>query len=230
MARVMELTGGARRRPHRRGRLRRQHGARRCRAEAKRHDRLLFVEQRSAACPALLRLPVEGCEPALHPGFRHSRRGAARGRGAAGEARRCRQTLDCRSPKPIRSPKSRRPISTSSAAAISATSSSSFEAPMNLARSTMLQSARTAHGTRSDPGSADLRSRLAGDHPRRHRAAQSEMEALLERTAISAFIREKKDFYTALFDDERRDGGRLDGADLRRHDEPGLRALPAPTR
>jgi len=32
------------------------------------------------------------------------------------------------------------------------------------------------------------------------RAAQSEMEALLERTAISAFIREKKDFYTALFD------------------------------
>ncbi|MEP4561350.1 MAG: hydantoinase B/oxoprolinase family protein, partial [Nitratireductor sp.] len=27
-------------------------------------------------------------------------------------------------------------------------------------------------------------------------AAQSEMEALLERTAISAFIREKKDFYT----------------------------------
>lgn len=31
-------------------------------------------------------------------------------------------------------------------------------------------------------------------------AAQSEMEALLERTAISAFIREKKDFYTALFD------------------------------
>ena len=32
------------------------------------------------------------------------------------------------------------------------------------------------------------------------RAAQSEMEALIERTAISAFIREKKDFYTALFD------------------------------
>ncbi len=31
-------------------------------------------------------------------------------------------------------------------------------------------------------------------------ATQSEMEALLERTAISAFIREKKDFYTALFD------------------------------
>ena len=34
------------------------------------------------------------------------------------------------------------------------------------------------------------------------RAAQAEMEALLERTAISAFIREKKDFYTALFDSE----------------------------
>ncbi len=34
------------------------------------------------------------------------------------------------------------------------------------------------------------------------RAAQSEMEALLERTAISAFIREKKDFYTALFDSQ----------------------------
>jgi N-methylhydantoinase B len=32
------------------------------------------------------------------------------------------------------------------------------------------------------------------------RAAQAEMEALLERTAISAFIREKKDFYTAIFD------------------------------
>jgi N-methylhydantoinase B len=32
-------------------------------------------------------------------------------------------------------------------------------------------------------------------------AAQAEMEALLERTAISAFIREKKDFYTALFDE-----------------------------
>jgi N-methylhydantoinase B len=34
------------------------------------------------------------------------------------------------------------------------------------------------------------------------RATQAEMEALLERTAISAFIREKKDFYTALFDAE----------------------------
>ena len=31
-------------------------------------------------------------------------------------------------------------------------------------------------------------------------SAQAEMEALIERTAISAFIREKKDFYTALFD------------------------------
>ncbi|MEM7723259.1 MAG: hydantoinase B/oxoprolinase family protein [Pseudomonadota bacterium] len=33
-------------------------------------------------------------------------------------------------------------------------------------------------------------------------AAQREMEALIERTAISAFIREKKDFYTAIFDRE----------------------------
>ena len=33
-------------------------------------------------------------------------------------------------------------------------------------------------------------------------SAQREMEALIERTAISAFIREKKDFYSALFDGE----------------------------
>src|SRR5262249_14469353 len=32
------------------------------------------------------------------------------------------------------------------------------------------------------------------------RATQAEMEALIERTSISPFIREKKDFYTALFD------------------------------
>ena len=32
------------------------------------------------------------------------------------------------------------------------------------------------------------------------RAAQSEMEALIERTAMSGFIREKKDFFVALFD------------------------------
>jgi len=44
------------------------------------------------------------------------------------------------------------------------------------------------------------------------RAAQAEMEALLERTAISAFIREKKDFYTALFD---ADGVMAGGASLR---------------
>ena len=37
------------------------------------------------------------------------------------------------------------------------------------------------------------------------RATQSEMEALIERTAMSPFIREKKDFYAALFDG----GGRL---------------------
>ena len=33
------------------------------------------------------------------------------------------------------------------------------------------------------------------------RAIQGEMEALIERTAMSPFIREKKDFYAALFDD-----------------------------
>ena len=32
------------------------------------------------------------------------------------------------------------------------------------------------------------------------RAIQSEMEALIERTAMSPFIREKRDFYAALFD------------------------------
>lgn len=36
------------------------------------------------------------------------------------------------------------------------------------------------------------------------RAPRGRMEALLERTAMSAFIREKKDFYTALFDAEGR--------------------------
>jgi N-methylhydantoinase B len=43
------------------------------------------------------------------------------------------------------------------------------------------------------------------------RAAQAEMEALLERTAMSAFIREKKDFYTALFDAQ---GAMVVGSDL----------------
>src|SRR5947199_10768227 len=32
------------------------------------------------------------------------------------------------------------------------------------------------------------------------RAIQSEMEAVIERTAMSPFIREKKDFYCALYD------------------------------
>ena len=36
------------------------------------------------------------------------------------------------------------------------------------------------------------------------RSTQSEMEALIERTAMSPFIREKKDFYAALFDAEGR--------------------------
>jgi N-methylhydantoinase B len=43
------------------------------------------------------------------------------------------------------------------------------------------------------------------------RAAQAEMEALLERTAMSAFIREKKDFYTSIFD---ADGAMAVGSDL----------------
>src|SRR5579871_3428437 len=36
------------------------------------------------------------------------------------------------------------------------------------------------------------------------KAVQSEMEALIERTAMSPFIREKKDFYAALFDGDGR--------------------------
>ena len=59
------------------------------------------------------------------------------------------------------------------------------------------------------------------------RAAQAEMEALLERTAMSAFIREKKDFYTALFDADGRHGGGQRPADLRRHRRPRGEALPA---
>src|ERR1044072_3685680 len=52
-----------------------------------------------------------------------------------------------------------------------------------------LQNAPTA----CDPVTPEIR-------PGAARAAQAEMEALIERTAISAFIREKKDFYTGLFD------------------------------
>ncbi len=43
------------------------------------------------------------------------------------------------------------------------------------------------------------------------RAIQSEMEALIERTAMSPFIREKKDFYAALFD---ADGRLIAGSNL----------------
>jgi N-methylhydantoinase B len=43
------------------------------------------------------------------------------------------------------------------------------------------------------------------------RAIQSEMEALIERTAMSPFIREKKDFYAALFD---LDGALIAGSNL----------------
>ncbi len=61
------------------------------------------------------------------------------------------------------------------------------------------------------------------------RAAQAEMEALLERTAISAFIREKKDFYTAIFDAR----GRLAvGSNVPIFGDvaaPVLAAFPAPT-
>src|ERR1044072_9767283 len=52
-----------------------------------------------------------------------------------------------------------------------------------------LQNAPTA----CDPVTPEIR-------PGAARAAQAEMEALIATTAISAFIREKKDFYTALFD------------------------------
>ena len=59
------------------------------------------------------------------------------------------------------------------------------------------------------------------------RAAQAEMEALIERTAISAFIREKKDFYTALFD---ADGVMAVGSNLPVFGDicgPGVPRLPA---
>ena len=58
-------------------------------------------------------------------------------------------------------------------------------------------------------------------------ATQREMEALIERTAISAFIREKKDFYTALFDER---GVMAVGSMVPIFGDmtsPGLRALPA---
>ena len=57
----------------------------------------------------------------------------------------------------------------------------------------MNKATRLGAGTLCDPVSLEIiRGAIA--------AAQAEMEALIERTAISAFIREKKDFYTALFD------------------------------
>ena len=55
--------------------------------------------------------------------------------------------------------------------------------------------ARNAAGSACDPVTLEI---VRGAV----RAAQAEMEALIERTAISAFIREKKDFYTAVFDAE----------------------------
>src|SRR3954447_20709329 len=61
------------------------------------------------------------------------------------------------------------------------------------------------------------------------RAAQAEMDAQLERTAISPFIREKKDFYTALFD---ADGVIVVGSNVPIFGDvtaPGLQRFPADT-
>src|SRR5919199_131624 len=61
------------------------------------------------------------------------------------------------------------------------------------------------------------------------RAAKAEREALLERTAMSAFIREKKDFYTAIFDAE---GAMAVGSDLPIFGDivgPGARHFPLET-
>src|SRR5262249_8790342 len=52
------------------------------------------------------------------------------------------------------------------------------------------------------------------------RAIQSEMEAVIERTAMSPFIREKKDFYAALYD---ADGRLIAGSNL-----PGFGGLVGP--
>ena len=58
----------------------------------------------------------------------------------------------------------------------------------------LIATARTNRGTACDPITLEIvRGAL--------RATQSEMEALIERTAMSPFIREKKDFYAALFDE-----------------------------
>jgi N-methylhydantoinase B len=58
----------------------------------------------------------------------------------------------------------------------------------------LIASARADRGTVCDPITLEIvRGAL--------RATQSEMEALIERTAMSPFIREKKDFYAALFDE-----------------------------
>ena len=59
------------------------------------------------------------------------------------------------------------------------------------------------------------------------RAIQSEMEAVIERTAMSPFIREKKDFYAALFDGAGPADRRLEPARVRRRGRADRRALPA---
>ena len=70
----------------------------------------------------------------------------------------------------------------------------------------MLPSTETERSAANDPAANDREKPRACDPVTLEivrgaiRAAQAEMEALIERTAISAFIREKKDFYTAVFD------------------------------
>ena len=62
------------------------------------------------------------------------------------------------------------------------------------------------------------------------RATQSEMEALIERTAMSPFIREKKDFYAALFDAHGPAGRRHEPAGVRRRDRSRSSSTTRPRR
>jgi len=54
------------------------------------------------------------------------------------------------------------------------------------------------------PLPARRRSDYTGNRARRLAGDAKRVEALIERTAMSPFIREKKDFYAALFDGEGR--------------------------
>ena len=60
------------------------------------------------------------------------------------------------------------------------------------------------------------------------RAIQSEMEVLIERTAMSPFIREKKDFYAALFDASGRliVGSNMRNLSMRERSACGSRVFP----